>query len=143
MAQVKPLPIPDSDTQPFWEGCRKHTLLFQKCLACGFVRWPPSIACPSCYGSDTEWITASGKGKIYTFAVYHKAFDPAFEDQVPYVAAIVELPEGPMILTNIVGCLPTEVACDAPVEVVWEDVTDTVSLPKFRLDLKVVEDIHS
>ena len=75
MAQVKPLPIPDSDTQPFWEGCRKHTLLFQKCLACGFVRWPPSIACPSCYGSETEWITASGKGKIYTFAIYHKAFD--------------------------------------------------------------------
>lgn len=138
MAHVKPSPIPDADTKHFWEGCRNHALLFQKCLACGFVRWPPSIACPSCYGSDTELIAASGKGKIYTFSVYHRAFDPAFEDQVPYVAAIVKLVEGPMVLTNIVGCPPTEVACDAAVEVVWEDVTDEVSLPKFRLDPKVV-----
>jgi hypothetical protein len=96
------------------------------------------MACPSCYGTDTQSIAVSGKGSIYTFAVYHKAFDPAFEDQVPYVAAVVKLIEGPMILSNIVDCLPTDVTCDAPVEVVWEDATDTVSLPKFRLDKRVI-----
>ncbi len=137
MADVRPLPIPDDDTRRFWEGCREHKLLFQKCHACSFVRWPPSIACPSCYSSETEWINASGKGKIYTFAVYHRAFDPAFRDRLPYIAAIVELDEGPRLATNIIGCFPNEVACDARVEVVWDDVTDTVSLPKFRLDLKI------
>jgi uncharacterized OB-fold protein len=130
------LPIADDDTRHFWEGCREHKLLFQKCLECSFVRWPPAIACPSCHGSDAEWITASGKGRIYSFAVYHKAFDPAFRDQTPYVVAIVELIEGPRMLSNIVGCLPSDVACDMPVEVMWTDVRDTVSLPKFRLDFK-------
>lgn len=128
-----PLPMPDEDTRPFWEGCRAHKLLFQKCLACGFVRWPPSIACPACYSSDTEWITASGKGKIYTFAVFHKVFHPAFEGKTPYIVAVVKLAEGPMLSTNITGQPPSDIACNMPVEVVWEDVTDTVSLPKFRL----------
>ncbi len=136
MTQRMPLPIPDDDTRPFWEGCRQHKLLFQKCAACRSVRWPPSFACPSCYSRDTEWISASGKGKVHTFAVYHKAFDPAFEDQLPYIAAVVELVEGPRVLTNIVGSLPSDVACDMPVEVFWEDVTDTISLPKFRIKAK-------
>jgi uncharacterized OB-fold protein len=140
MTHGAPLPIPDEDTRPFWEGCGEHKLLFQKCLACSFVRWPPSIACPSCYSSDTEWITASGKGKIHTFVVYHKAFHPAFDGQTPYVVAVVQLAEGPMIATNIVGCDPSEMACDMPVEVVWEDVSDTVSLPKFRLEQKMVQE---
>jgi hypothetical protein len=124
--------VADDDTRPFWEGCRKHRLLFQKCQACGHVRWPPSIACPSCYSGNTEWITASGKGKVYTFAVFHKAVDPAFEDRVPYVAAVVELIEGPRMLTNVVGCEQSKISCDMSVEIVWEDVTDMVSLPNFR-----------
>lgn len=128
-----PVPVADDDTKWFWEACRGHRLLFQKCRACGMVRWPPSLACPSCYSGETDLITASGKGTIYSFAVYRKPFDPAFEDQVPYVTAVVQLTEGPMILSNIVGCSPSDITCDAPVEVVWEDVTDTVSLPKFKL----------
>jgi uncharacterized protein len=126
------LRLADDDTRLFWEGCRNHRLLFQKCQACGHVRWPPSIACPVCYSGNTELITASGKGKVYTFAVFHKAAAPAFEGRVPYVVAVVELTEGPRILTNVVGCDPSEISCDMAVEIVWEDVSDTESLPKFR-----------
>lgn len=132
MTYQKPLPQPNADTKPFWDGCKEHQLRFQKCQSCGLVRWPPSIICPMCYSYDTEWIVATGKGKVYTFVVYHQAYHPAFESELPYVTAVVELEEGPHMLTNIVGCSPKEVQCDMPVEVTWEDITEEFSLPKFK-----------
>ena len=132
MPYEKPLPQPNADDKPFWDGCKEHQLRFQKCQSCGLVRWPPSIICPMCYSYDTEWIIATGKGKIYTFAIYHQSYHPAFDSELPYVTAVVELEEGPHILTNIVGCSPDEVRCDMAVEVIWEDITEEFSLPKFK-----------
>ena len=132
MAYKKPLPKPNSDTRPFWNGCRDHELRFQKCKECEHVRWPPSILCPRCYSPETEWIVSKGRGRVYSFVVYHVAFHPAFKDEVPYITAIVELPEGPHLLTNIVGCETSKVTCDMPVEVAWEDINEEFSLPKFR-----------
>jgi hypothetical protein len=77
-------------------------------------------------------IEAIGKGKVYTYAVYHQAYQPGFENELPYVTAVVELEEGPHFLSNIVGCRPDEVKCDMPVQVVWEDITEEFSLPKFK-----------
>lgn len=131
-AYEKPFPRINDDNREFWTGCRKHELRFQKCRVCGHVRWPPSILCPKCHSRDTEWIVALGKGRIYTFVVYHVAYDPAFEPDLPYVVATVALEEGPHLLTNIVGCAPAEISCDMPVEVCWEDITEEFSLPKFR-----------
>jgi hypothetical protein len=132
MAYLKPLPKPNADTKPFWEGCRHHQLRFQKCCKCGFVRWPPSALCPSCHSADSDWIRAAGKGRVYSFAVYHVAFHPAFKDDIPYVTAVVVLDEGPRLLTNIIGCHPSDVTCDMPVEVVWHDLSEELSLPKFK-----------
>lgn len=132
MEQRRPLPETSADTGPFWEGCREHILRFQKCADCGHVRWPPSILCPLCHCHETEWIQASGRGKVYTYAVYHQAFYEAFRGELPFVAAYVELEEGPRLLCNIVGCDPAEVRCDMPVEVSWEDVNEDISLPQFR-----------
>ena len=132
MEYPKPLPKVNADTKPFWDACRNHELRFQKCTECGHVRWPPSIICPLCYSNKTEWIRASGKGKVFSFVVYHKAYHPAFEADLPYVVAIVELEEGPHFLTNIVGCDPGAVSCEMPVDVSWEDITEEFSLPKFR-----------
>jgi uncharacterized OB-fold protein len=128
----KPLPQPNADDRPFWEGCQKHELRFQKCSDCGHVRWPAALICPDCYSDETEWITATGKGKVYTFAVYHRAYHPGFAKDLPYVAAVIELEEGPHFLSNIIGCPTSEVRCDIPVEVVWEDINDDFSLPKFK-----------
>jgi uncharacterized OB-fold protein len=75
---------------------------------------------------------ASGKGKIYTFAVYHRAYHPGFQKDLPYVTAVIELEEGPHFLSNIIGCKTDEVRCDMPVEVVWEDINEEFSLPKFK-----------
>jgi len=142
MTYKKPLPKPNADTQPFWEGCRTHRLRFQKCDSCGHVRWPASVICPICHSEETVWITSGGRGKIHTYAVYHVAFDPAFEDDLPYITAIVELSEGPRMLTNIVGCDPSDLMCDMPVEVTWDDVTGDFSLPKFRPSRRILTGSH-
>ena len=133
MDYTKPLPSVNADNENFWKGCSRHELRFQKCRQCGFVRWPASFICPECHSTDAELITASGKGKIYSFVVYHVAYHPGFKDDLPYVVALVELDEGPRFLSNIVGCDPNAVACDIPVEVAWDDITDEWSLPKFRI----------
>jgi uncharacterized OB-fold protein len=86
-----------------------------------------------CHSPETEWIIARGNGKIYSYAVYHVALNAAFQGDLPYVTAVVELAEGPRILTNVIGCNRSGLQCDAPVEVVWEDVSDEFSLPKFKI----------
>ncbi|MGB9628742.1 MAG: Zn-ribbon domain-containing OB-fold protein [Thermodesulfobacteriota bacterium] len=128
----KPLPNMNDDNKEFWAGCKVHQLRFQRCQSCGHVRWPPSLFCPLCFSKETEWIVSEGKGRVYTYAVYHVAYHSGFENELPYVVAIVELEEGPRLLTNIVGCQPDEVTCEMPVEVTWEDITEEFSLPKFR-----------
>ncbi|MBI9074036.1 MAG: Zn-ribbon domain-containing OB-fold protein [Desulfatibacillum sp.] len=124
-------PTPDADSKPFWDACRNHQLMFQKCAECGDVRWPPSILCPQCHCRDAEWIESVGKGTVYSYAIYHQAFHPAFAAKLPYVVAIVQLDEGPMILTNIIGCPHESLACEMPVQVAWDDVSEECSLPKF------------
>ena len=126
------VPQPTGDTREFWEGCKEKRLRFQQCVACGHVRWPPSNLCPVCHSFETKWIEASGKGKIHTFTVYHMAFHPAWKDKTPYITAVVELKEGPKLLTNIVDADPSQLTCDMPVEVVWEGAGEYF-VPRFRV----------
>jgi uncharacterized OB-fold protein len=130
--EPRPLPNINGDNREFWAACREHRLQFQKCEACGHVRAPGSHLCPVCHARAAQWITSSGKGKIYTFVVYRVAYHPAFANDLPYVVAVVELAEGPRLLSNIVGCRPEEVTCEMGVEVFWKDVNDEVSLPLFK-----------
>ena len=132
MTNSKPLPVPNSDSKPFWDACARHELRFQKCAACSLVRWPPSFICPQCHSFEAEWTRSQGKGKVISYVVYHREFHPAFKAELPYVTAIVELDEGARMLTNIIGCPSTDVRCDMPVELVWEDISEEFSLPKFR-----------
>jgi len=129
---AKPLPEVNGDNNEFWSGCKAHELRFQKCSNCGHVRWPPSILCPACHSHETDWIVSCGKGTIYSFIIYHVAYHEGFKDDVPYVVADVQLEEGPRLLTNIVDCPHENLACDMPVQVVWDDVTEEFSLPKFK-----------
>jgi uncharacterized OB-fold protein len=124
-------PRPNGDTKAFWEGSKKHQLMFQKCINCGHVRWPPSIACPSCHSFEYEWISAMGKGRIKSYVVYYTVVHPAYKDKVPYITAVVELEEGPRLLTNIVDCGLQDIHYDMKVEVYWEDIESGFSLPKF------------
>lgn len=132
MSSHKPVPKINSDNRPFWEGCRKHKLRFQWCNACGHARWPPSDLCPECHSAENSWLVSKGIGKIYTFAVYHVAYHTAFAADLPYTVAVVALDEGPHLLTNIVDCRTDKVKCGMPVGVIWEDVNEEITLPKFR-----------
>jgi len=129
----RPLPIvADIETKPFWEGCARGELLLQRCLDCGAVRHPPSPICRSCLSSHQEWVPASGNAAVYTFVVVHHAFHAAFEEEVPYVVAIVELEEGPHMLSNVVDVPPEGVEIGMPLRVCFDRVSDEVTLPKFR-----------
>ena len=132
MDYIKPLPKINSDNEAFWEGCKKRQLKFRKCGVCKHLRWTAAIICPKCLSQKAEWITTKGRGTVYTYAVYHVAYHPGFADELPYVTAIVELDEGPHLLTNIVDCSPDAVTCGMKVTVAWDEVVGGIVLPKFK-----------
>ena len=128
----KPLPIPSQLSEPFWSACKNHELKIQRCRSCGVFRFPPAILCPECLSREVEWKKVSGKGKVFSFVVYRRLYHPAFEADLPYTVAVIELEEGARLLSNVVGIPPEQVTCDMHVEVVFEDVTPEMTLPKFR-----------
>ncbi len=128
----KPLPRIDEENKWFWEACARHELYVQKCGDCRTVRFYPRALCPSCLSSKTDYVRASGRGKVYTFTVTHQNQAPGFRDELPYVMAYVELEEGPRVLTNVVGCPPDEVKVGMAVTVVFEDVDEGLAIPKFQ-----------
>ncbi len=129
----RPIPEATPETREFWEGARRGELRIQRCLDCGKAYFFPRPFCPNCSSRNVEWFTASGKGKLHTYVINHR---PAmgFQDAAPYVIAIVELDEGPRMMTNIIGIDPTpeNLPIDLPVEVTWEQQSDDITLPLFR-----------
>jgi uncharacterized OB-fold protein len=131
-APRRPLPRINKLNAPYWEATKRHELQIQRCKACGHRWFPPASRCPQCLSSDHEWAPASGRGKVWSWIVMWQRYFPAFEDRIPYNVAYVELEEGPRLMTNIVDCDESDLRCDLPVEVVFEDVTDEIMLPVFR-----------
>ena len=95
------LPTPDVETQPFWDGCKEGRFLLRHCNACGEYHFYPRPFCPKCWSDDVTWKDASGRGQVYTYSVVRQNDLPPFPERVPYVAAVVELDEGPRVMTNI------------------------------------------
>lgn len=131
-APRRPLPNPLPESAPFWQGAREHRLMIPRCNACGKAWFPPSAMCPHCLSSDTSWVEACGRATVFSFVVFHRVYHPYFADKVPYVVAVVELAEGPRLLSNIVGIDPGAVRCGMALEAVFEDATPEVTIPKFR-----------
>ena len=104
----------------------------QRCRNCGIIRFYPRALCPDCLSSDTVWVRCSGKGTVYSYTVTFQNHAKGFRERLPYVLAYVELEEGPRVLTNIVDCAVDTVRIGMAVEVTFEDITDAVTLPKFR-----------
>lgn len=129
---AKPLPRIDEESKGFWEACRRHQLYIQRCRNCGSFRYYPRALCPRCLSDATEWLLSSGRATVYTYTVTHQNQAHGFRDSLPYVLAYVDLEEGARMLTNIVGCDPADVEIGMPVTVVFDDVTDEVTLPKFK-----------
>lgn len=128
---AKPLPRIDEESRGWWEALARHELYVQRCGQCGTKRLPPRAVCPHCLSSAVEWLRCSGKATVYSFTVTRQNQMPGFREELPYVLAVVELEEGPRIMTNVVGCDPDSVRIGMPVVVQFDDVTPEVTLPKF------------
>ncbi len=128
----KPLPVPTAESKPYWEACKRHELRIQRCKHCSRYRHYPQPMCPYCYSFEFEWAKVSGKGKIYTYVVTHQAFHSGFAEEVPYATVTIELDEGVRMVSRMVDTKPEELEIGMPVEVVFEDVTDKITLPMFK-----------
>ena len=104
----RPVPVADADSEPYLAALRRHELVLQRCSSCGRVRFPPMPACPWCGGPTAEWTPVSGWGRVYSWVGVHRALTPAFEDEVPYTVATVDLVEGARAFARLVGPEPTE-----------------------------------
>ena len=131
--RAKPLPQPTPETAPFWEGCRAHELRLQYCASCRKYIFFPRLFCPTCLSDALEWRTVSGKGKLVTYVLSARPA-PGFENELPYAIAVVELDEGPHLMTNIVNTelTPEHLPAGMPVEVVFDDANERISIPKFQ-----------
>jgi uncharacterized protein len=126
----RPLPEITTSLKPYWDSAKRHELVIYKCLNCGSCYFP-LIDCMCCNKPKMEWVKASGQGKVYTFIIYHTAYNRKWKDLIPYNVAWIELKEGPIMISNIVDCRNEDIFIDMPVKVVFEDISDEITLPKF------------
>jgi len=129
----KPIPAITPDMRPFFAAAKRHELMVQRCKGCGTHRFPAREICSNCLSEESEWVKVSGKGEIFSFNVMHQVYDPGFADEVPYAVVVVKLAEGAKISSNLVGVKPHDIKIGMRVKVVFEDVSDEVTLPKFAL----------
>ena len=129
---LRPLPAPSTTTAPFWEACKVQRLLLQQCRACGHIQFYPRSICTACMSDQLEWSAARGTGTVYSYSTVYRALVPGFEDDVPYVVAMIELDEGVRLLSQVIYCEPEEVFIGLRVSVTFEEARDGVVLPKFR-----------
>ena len=132
-AHVKPMPAPDPDSQAYWDGLKEGRLLLQHCNDCGHVQLYQQSICRKCAGTNLVHRPASGRGTVHSFSVVYRAPGPAFKQDTPYAVLLVELAEGPRMISSLAeGCDPMGVTFDMPVELVCDTVSDAVVLPRFR-----------
>ena len=126
------LPTTDVETQPYWDGLKQGKFLIRHCNACGHDYFYPRPFCPACWSDDVAWKEASGRGTLYTYSVVHANDLPPFNERVPYVAAVVQLEEGPRVMTNVEGVPFDELRADMAVVVEYKPISDDVTIPVFR-----------
>lgn len=118
----------------FWRAVRAGRLEFQRCSACGYLRWPPAPLCPECLAPGGEWTEVDGRGAIWSFGIYEHVYHEAFRAEVPYNVALVQLDAGPRLITNIVGLPNQQLQIGMRVRPVFETVSPGVRLVRFGPD---------
>jgi uncharacterized OB-fold protein len=125
------LPTPDSETQPFWDAARDGRLLLKRCRSCRRAHYYPRPFCPFCWSCDVDWEEASGNATLYTYSIVHRNDLPPFGERVPYVAAVVDLEEGPRAMTNIVEAELDALKIGMPLRVQFRPISDQFTIPVF------------
>ena len=127
----RPVPLADDVSRPYWEAAGRGELLFQECPACGHRQLYPRALCTVC-AAPPEWRTSSGRGTVYSYTVIRQNWAQPFREMLPYVVAMVELEEGPRLMSNVTDCSPEDVSVGMPVEAWFLAVEDGLALPMFR-----------
>jgi uncharacterized OB-fold protein len=130
---AKPRPRIDAVSRGFWDNAQAGRLSVQRCDDCGDAHFPGAPVCPKCLSEKQSWVAVSGKGELLSWVRFHRAYWEGFRADLPYVACLVGLDEGPMLMSNLVGTAPEDIAIGSRVEVIFEKVDDTLTLPKFRI----------
>ena len=129
---AKPLPVITEESRPFWEGCRQGKLMLQYCSQCQHYQFYPRLYCVQCGMATPEWVEVSGRGVVYSYTIIRQNKSPQFTNDTPYNVALVQLAEGPRMLSNIVDIPLSEIRVDMPVMIVFDAVTDAIALPRFK-----------
>jgi uncharacterized OB-fold protein len=127
----KPIPAVTPEMKPFFDAAKRHQLVVQRCAQCGTYRFPAREICSNCLSRAAEWVAVSGEGEVFSYNVMHQVYHPGFADEVPYAVVVIKLKEGAKMTSNLVGVKPHDIKIGMPVKVVFEDITDEVTLPKF------------
>ncbi len=127
-----PPPLANATTLPWWKAAAEHRLVVQRCTSCEHTRLPPAPICPECRSADSDWKEVSGRGKVYTYTTVHRAI--AAGQELPFVIAVIELEDagGVRIISNLVAADLEEIEIGLPVELVWEDMSEDLAIPRFR-----------
>ena len=133
MSTEKPLPVIDHDSAPYWQAAHEGRLDIPLCGDCGKHHFYPRAICPYCHSDNLNFDTVSGRGEVHTFTIARRPAGPAFADDVPYVIALIELEEGPRMMSRIQTDDPDAVQIGARVEVTFVKATDEITFPYFRL----------
>ncbi len=128
---TKQLPQISTSDRPFWEAARRHELRAYRCNNCG-TYYSQVTECVVCGNPQMAWVKVSGKGRIFTYCVFHQLYHPAWKGDIPYNVAWIKLDEGPIMIGNILDIKNEDIRIDMPVEAVFDDVTPEVTLPKFK-----------
>ncbi len=128
----KIFPRPSPETAVYWDACRNHQLMIQQCNSCHHYQFYPRIMCTECMSPDVKWIAASGEAEIVSFTIVRRPVSKAYADEVPYAVGLVKLAEGPTMMSNIVECDIENIKIGTQVEVLFEDWSEEISIPKFR-----------
>ena len=130
----KALPVPTPESAPYWQGCSESKLLLQRCEACGRHQFYPRAICTACSSASLSWEPASGRGRVKSYTVIRRAVSAAYEPEVPYVVALIELAEGPTLMSNIVDAPPEQLRIGAAVRVRFDAWGGDLRLPVFLLE---------
>ncbi|UCH43604.1 MAG: OB-fold domain-containing protein [Dehalococcoidales bacterium] len=106
--------------------------MLQKCPECGQYRYPPGETCPYCLSSNLEWEIVNGWGNVFSWVVFHQVYHRTFADDIPYTVVLIELDQGVRMISSLIDCRMEDIRIGLPVEVVFDDITNEISLPRFR-----------
>jgi uncharacterized OB-fold protein len=127
----KPLPVIDPVSKGYWDNTWAHRLSVQRCLACSDRHFPPSPVCPACLSGEQEWEVVSGRGTLVSWVAFHRAYWNGYRGELPYDVCLVQLEEGPLVVSNFANGIPENVRMGLPMRVVFENVTKNITLPRF------------